>query len=97
MSGFCAALPVSTANAAATNKSLLHPNCVSLFGAASINHLPYTDGATPILRTLISRIYPIGATSSIDQGGGKRRGDIFKGYGLLPKLLPKSLKHGKAG
>jgi len=92
MSGFCAALPVSTANAAATNKSLLHPNCVSLFGAAGINHLPYTDGVAPI-----SRIYPIGATASIDQGGGKRRGDIFKGYGLLPKLLPKSLKHGKAG
>src|SRR5262249_61868571 len=78
MSGFCAdALPVSTANAAATNKSLLHPNCVSLFGAAGINHLPYTDGAVPI-----SRIYPIGATSSNRPGRREAAGALMIGHGF---------------
>src|SRR5262249_118165 len=87
MSGFCAdALPVNTANPAAANKSLLHPNCDSLFGAAAINHLRYTDGAAPI-----SRIYPIGATSSTDRGGGKRRGAWRN---LLAHLLANYLKRG---
>jgi hypothetical protein len=74
MSGFCAdALPVSRANAPASNKILLHPDCLSFFGVTSINYLPYTDGAALFFGTLISRIYPIGATFSIDQGGRKRR------------------------
>jgi len=42
------AVPLGRANAAASNKNLLHLDCVSFFSATSINHLPSLMVPSPI-------------------------------------------------